>query len=540
MENIYLEQNDEFFGVVDKIKNSHDLGIVLFVPVGIAALKSIINLRILKKESNFAGKSLSISTSDPLIKRLAQQVGIKTLNEGEEFGAKGLERQTGRVVDLRSMSDIVVSKKKEEALRPEPVEPEINYFYKKKPQKEKTFSEPLPIEPEKPEKKEKFKFFTRKFFIRFFIVAGLVGLFFVGYFVLPRAQVVITPKREKVQFESEILADKKINSVNSEESTIPGQYFELEKTESREFPTTGERDVLEKAKGRIIVYNQYSSSPQSLVKTTRFRSTDNKIFRLTSTVTIPGAIVEEGKIIASSKEVEVEADEAGPAYNIGPSDFTIPGFEGTPKYAAFYGKSTDAMAGGAKGKMKVATESDIKGATDILVLELKTKTQKEFQEKVPNNLKLLEGAQRLEVVQSSSSLKANQPGEKVTIIAKVKASGLAFKEEDAIFLLQSTVNEKISKGKTLLLSTVKIDYIVSVFKPSDGLVDLLCKVAADAVWNFDEQKIKSNLAGKNEEEVKRYLSSLPEIELAKVIFWPFWVNKVPSNKNRIKVINKVD
>jgi len=43
------------------------------------------------------------------------------------------------------------------------------------------------------------------------------------------------------------------------------------------------------------------------------------------------------------------------------------------------------------------------------------------------------------------------------------------------------------------------------------------------------------LAGKDEIEVRKYLSSLSEIEGARVIFWPFWVKRIPKNKDKIKI-----
>jgi hypothetical protein len=561
MEKFYLKSTDEFFSIIDDIKLSKELNLVLIIPSGTNALRSIINLRILKEECSFLGKNIYISTSDELIKKLAGQVKIKILQPQESKQTKKPQKSMGRIVDLRAMSDIV--KEPEEEVEPEfkieepvfeePTEDPIieeepvfeskiedNYFYKERASEEKIFAEPLPERTEKIRRKRHFKISGKKLFITSLIVIGLLVLAFVVYFVLPRAQVVINPKRDKVEFETSILVDKDINSTNIETSEIAGQLFETEKMESKEFPSTGERDVLEKAKGKITIYNQYSSSAQTLVKTTRLKAPDGKIFRLTSTVTIPGAVIDEGQIVASSKEVEVEADEAGAEYNIGATDFKIPGFEGTPKYNAFYGKSTQAMAGGAKGKMKVATQDDITGAINIVTLELKDKALNDFKAIIPADLKLLDDAQSISVIESSSSVKANQPGEKFTITVKVKASGIAFKENDALSLIEKSVGDKIPQGKTLLFSTIDATYKTSNLDLKQGSLELDCSVKADSVSNFDEQKIKDDLAGKNETDVRKYLSSLPDIETAKVIFWPFWVKTVPTDKDKIKVTTKIN
>ena len=61
-----------------------------------------------------------------------------------------------------------------------------------------------------------------------------------------------------------------------------------------------EKELNEKARGSLTVYNEYSSSPQTLVATTRFESPEGKIFRIEKNIVVPGAKIEEGKIIAST------------------------------------------------------------------------------------------------------------------------------------------------------------------------------------------------------------------------------------------------
>ncbi len=568
MERFYLKPNEEFFSIIDNIKLSKDLNFVLIIPSGTMALRSIINLRILKEESVFLGKKVYISTSDGLIKKLAMQAGIDILDiqDAGQPQPKKTDKIMGRIVDLRTMADVVNSNKaenvveetkeiKETQTKPdndlitepklqfEPsteTQPENDFFYKERFSDEKIFAEPLPDKTLKIKKIRKIKISPKKTLIGLGTMIVLLGLAYVVYFILPHAQITINPRKESVKFETDIIVNKNIDTIDVDQAMVPGQLFEVEKIESREFPSTGERDVLEKAKGKIVVYNQYSSSPQTLVKTTRLKSTDGKIFRLTATVTIPGAIIDEGKIVASSKEVDVEADEAGADFNIGPTDFRIPGFEGTPKYNAFYGKSTQPMTGGAKGKMKVATQDDITGAINIVAVGLKDTASKEFQGIIPNDLKLLTDSQSLEIMESSSTVKANMPGDKFTVTVKVRAVGLAFKEQDILNLLEKNVADKISENRTMLFSTIKINYKTSKFDSQKGTSSLNCNIEADSVWNFDANQIKKDLIGKTEEEAKTYLGTLAEIETAKLVLWPFWVKQVPSKENRIKVLIKIN
>jgi len=572
MENFYLESNEELFSIIDRIKRSRDKRITLIIPSGLQALRSIINLKILKEEAISSGKDVAIITADSLIKKLASQVNLIVLDRIPDSVEEKRQVEFEKRLSPRKkvISDIVVKQTtsrakpsfEEPVFIPEPekveekkVEPDdfgeefrdlgekeeqFEGLFRKKKEEQKKKEEVVFYRPEPKKEKTTFRFFTAKKLITLLIILVFVGGGFVLYFFLPKAQIIISPKKEDIRFEAEIVADKNIDTVDLKNDKIPAQVFQIETEDSRKFPTTGEKDVEEKAKGTIMVYNQYSSSEQTLVKTTRFISESGKIFRLTENVIIPGATIDEGKIIASSKEVIVEADEAGEAYNIGPSKFSIPGFEGTPKYTAFYGQSTEAMKGGAKGKMKVATKSDIDGATQIVSLDLKNKVKDEFNKKIPTDLKMLDNSQVLEVVSTDSTLEPDDPGKEFTITVKVKAWGLAFKENDVLSLVKELIKDKISQDKFLIASTIKLGYANTKADSTKGTADFTTQVEAKTAWQIDEDKLKHDLMGKNEIDVRKYLSSLSEIDTAKVIFWPFWVKSIPKNENKIKIVIKTD
>ena len=99
--------------------------------------------------------------------------------------------------------------------------------------------------------------------------------------------------------------------------------------------------------------------------TTRFVTPDGKLFRLVSSVTVPGAQVTNGQIVPSSIDAPVAADQPGDAYNVGPvNKLTIPGFQGSPKYNAFYGQLASGTSGGFVGTKAVPTAADITSGKD--------------------------------------------------------------------------------------------------------------------------------------------------------------------------------
>lgn len=118
-------------------------------------------------------------------------------------------------------------------------------------------------------------------------------------------------------------------------------------------------------------------SPQILVATTRFETSDGKIVCLDSRVVVPGATTKDGQLQPSSIDVNVTADQPGPDYNIpactDPCKFTIPGFKGTDKFEGFYGISKNPMTGGNLGSVPMVTADDLKMLKMQFVLKLSTK-----------------------------------------------------------------------------------------------------------------------------------------------------------------------
>jgi hypothetical protein len=112
-------------------------------------------------------------------------------------------------------------------------------------------------------------------------------------------------------------------------------------TSSSKTPETGT-----KATGKVIIYNNYSTSPQELIATTRLQTPDGLIYRLNTGVTVPGKTTKDGKTVPGSVTATITADQVGDKYNSGPKDFTVPGLKGTEKYTSFYARSNGALAGG--------------------------------------------------------------------------------------------------------------------------------------------------------------------------------------------------
>ena len=78
---------------------------------------------------------------------------------------------------------------------------------------------------------------------------------------------------------------------------------------------TAEKEVSQKASGKIIIYNNYSTVSQRLINNTRFEANSGKIYRINSSIVVPGYKKVDGKIKELRTLVE-EVNAQGKGFSI--------------------------------------------------------------------------------------------------------------------------------------------------------------------------------------------------------------------------------
>lgn len=561
---LFVEPSDEIPAVVDKIRAARSSEIALVVPYGARIFASPIDMLLLQREAVSVHKTITVISSDPTGRAYAQAAGMGVADRIEELAGELIHSAPPAAVPAAGagpktkMTDV-------KATRTQPAVPLIKAAAHPEPT---AAGEPSPMPPPRaavpdfiPELRELWRDEASRGrptvhledereleaavarrnrpwtgrIVAVLAVAAVAVAAAVAYTVLPRATVEITAKTEPFSFDAELTVDKAASAVNAASRTIPGQLQEIRKPASREFPATGERDVAEKATGVITVYNSYSSSPQTLVATTRFLSSGGKLFRTVKTVTIPGAKIEEGQIIPSSLDVDVLADAPGADYNIGPSDFTIPGFEGTPKFKAFTGKSKAATAGGAKGRVKVVSAGDLDAARRALEDDILKTVEGELKQQIAPDLSLVGGASAVTVLEATSSVPANAIADRFTYTVKVVGRAMVFRERDLGQILDEILRERMADNRATRPENRKISYTQVRPDFDRGTVALITRVEETLVSRIDADALKRDLAGRNRVEAQQYVDTRPAIDRIQVTLWPFWVRDIPRNSAKIEV-----
>lgn len=369
-----------------------------------------------------------------------------------------------------------------------------------------------------------------------------VALIAVGFLVVSfstlfeHATLKIVPKQKTVELDFVFTAEKE-----AEDPKISYEVMTIPIVESVFIPATEVKNVERRAYGTIIIYNDYNSYSQRLVKNTRFETPEGLIYRIRESINIPGKKVVDGKSTLGSIEVIVYADESGEKYNIGLKDFTIPGFKGSARYDGFYARSKTSMENGFVGVVKTVSEPEFEKAKEKLRTSIIQQLLETVQQQKPENFILFDDGVFI-VFDEDSTNSEGRDADKSTIEVMQKAVlyGIIFdknilSERLAVKIVPQAIdgdNVVIRNLEELtfeLLNKDKID-------PSkDTSISFSLKGNPVFVWLFDEEALINSILGQAKSALKTTLSAFPNIIRAEIIIRPFWKQSFPEKESDITI-----
>lgn len=545
MENIYIESDDDVSKVVERILNTQSDNIVLFLPERAKISETILNLRLLFREAKAAKKKIFLNTEEEEVAAMAEEVGIPVMKY--KAPVKPVSRGPSFIRDIappvrNRREKVVDGVKKDEAPRQLekseiPVVSKNNFV-----PKIISPSNWLNAQEEKPEKKSALRKSRRhRRLPKGVVLAGLAIIIVLvlgasGVYLFSSAEVQIVTKKITWQNQSAVLALKSLDEVDQANFKIPAEYLKFSRQASQDFPATGLKDVKVKSSGKIKIFNAYSSTPQNLVANTRFLSQSGKIFRLTAGVTVPGAKVEAGKIIPSFVEVKVVADQPGAEYNIEPTHFTIPGFQGTPKYDKFYADSSEAMTGGYVGQAKVISQEDLNQAKSQLTELAQVSLDEEFQSKFPQGFIILNEAKSFTVEKIVYSGLVGDQMETFSGSVTASLKTIAFRESDikGVFSASAIKSDSVLAEKELFSSDFQ--YGIPRVDFEKGMISFPVNATLVFRDKIDVSTFPKELAGLSEKQFQKFFADLPGIESGVIKVKPSFLNFLPLNVKNIKIV----
>ncbi len=393
-----------------------------------------------------------------------------------------------------------------------------------------------PFSPEPPRLPRERK--PRRRFIVFLIVTLII--FGAGAYLWERfgtVVVTLTPKMIGADVEAVILARSKASAATDELSYDTIRVPEVSLSQS--LVAHGTKEVEKRASGEIVIFNSYNGTPQRLIERTRFTAPDGKIFRIEEPIVVPGGVLKSGTLTPGSIVATVYADEPGKEFNIGLTDFTIPGFKGDPRYDKFYARSKTPMEGGFVGTLRVVDESEREAAIAALQSELAVRLGESVSKEIPEGFTVFS-----QTSVSQFSVTDDAPGEpgsesKVNITVTGRMWAFAFNTEEFSYVLaRAALGEGVERGiRVANPEKLEIELLnrATINPDNDEQLSLAVRSPATFISPVDLDALRRALAGMAKDSYKNVFLSFPSIESAEVRFSPSWRKTFPENVERITI-----
>lgn len=372
-----------------------------------------------------------------------------------------------------------------------------------------------------------------------FIVTIIIGVIFLGGNIFHKANIVITSKHQNFDYKNKQFSASK----NKESKSVEFEVMIMTDQKSKNIILTEPKEVSEKAKGGIILYNEFSTTPQKLAAGTFISDEKGFTYKIDNTITIPGYKKDiYNKIIPGEIKANVTAFLPGEAYNTSPVNFTITSFRGTTKYKKIYGKLDIPLAGGASGLVYVMNDEDIARINNIAETSFKDDLIKKTRALVPPEYILYPNAMNFSY-QIKKEITSKTPEVEVGINGTLFV--LLLKEKS---LVDNIINVSLPEVKGDELKEIKIlalDKLIFNFVNKDQLITKEANTIPffltgniDAMWYPNIELLKTKLIGINKDKVLSIFRQDPGIAGAIVKVFPPWKKYIPNDLLKIDIILK--
>lgn len=368
-----------------------------------------------------------------------------------------------------------------------------------------------------------------------FVIAGALGVITT---VWARLTIVVKPRIEEVSLRDiAVVFDITAAKVQVPQKTIPAEKLSFSKTVTREFTATGKDSIPQRARGIVRITNSFSSLPQPLVAGTRFSTPAGVLFRLTKTVTVPGATTVQGKFTPQSIDAEATADVPGEESNLlGQIPLTIPGFKGTSKYEGFSAIAPQGFSGGAHGVSVVITKDDLKRAQEETTKAAFNELKDEIARTIPADFISPEELRMVEIVKVES-VAAGTHQEKFIVQATATGRALVFHPQDAEGLIKSFVLEDArNKNQEVMDGSARMTYQARNVDFTKGRADVTVSGTVKATTLISHTELASLVAGKKQNSISELLRGRPEVSTFTLSFFPPWRSSAPADTGKIRFV----
>lgn len=546
---IYIDVEDDITAIIGKVKEAKEKIVALVPPKRIGVLQSAVNLRLLERAAKQDGKRLVLISNNTALGALAAAAKIpvaKNLQSKPELAPiaaldvdNGEDIIDGSQLPIGEHARVGTGEKASAAaaLGSLSIDDPLDSATRATP----PVAGAAPVKPRVKSgiKVPNFNSFRKK--LIFGIGGGVLLIVFLVWatFIAPRATVVITARTTESSANSKVTFSPTLTT-DTAASSLKATTMQEKKDVSVEFEATENKEVGEKAKGSITVRNCDYDDGFSLPAGTQFTA-GSITFVSTAAASVPGYSSPSSSSCslsgssAGKATVAVEASAIGDSFNISARTYTVGGIPSGSKVDA---AGTD-MAGGSKRQVKVISATDIQNAIDQVTKQSTDEIKKKLSDQFDKSYTVLDQTFKLDQGNPQSTPAKGQEvaaGSKAKLTASVTYSLMGITKADISKFLDGyfEVQLKDTKDQRIYDNGSEKATLTNIASANDGFTANLVATAKIGP-KINDDDIKNTAKGKRYGDVQSAIEAIQGVDNVDVKFWPFWVNSVPNDANKIKV-----
>ncbi len=359
----------------------------------------------------------------------------------------------------------------------------------------------------------------------------LIGVVFFYVFTI-RATVAIEVAPTVVENKTQVTFSTS-SSNDFTKQTIAARLIDTSLEGSVTTDATGKKDVGEKAKGTVTLYNN-SESKKVLPQATVLVSTNELKFILDKEVTVASS---SGDIFTGVKagtvQVSVTAKEIGTEYNL-PSQTKF-AIDNSTILAA---KNDEAFSGGSKKTVTAVDKKDIDALLSKLPKELEKKAKGEIEKKIEGDEVFIPLFTNVVIAKKEFDKDVGEEAKAVKLTGLVTFAAIAYKKDDVRAFSESLLRNQIAKNQTVSKEGIQ-GLLSDTKKVNEKEIKSVLAAKASLFPNISKEELTNQIAGKSSDEAIKIIQKLPQLERVEISLSPdipFLPNFLPRVKKNITIV----
>ncbi len=534
---IYVDNEDDITALINSVKKSSSSIVAIVLPKNAQVLQSIVNMKLLKRAATKQKKNIALVTADKSIHTLAGVAGVhvaETANSKPFIPTVNIEDVDGDdapdAVVAMGAGMAAATKTTDSSLSDDGVSEDTA----KEVSEDKEATSAATVAAVKA-KNKKFKVpdfgsFQTKLILGVVGFITLVILWYIGFVVMPKATISVQTNTQSIPVSDSITLDYSEDAtVNVDERVLPALRVTTEKTNEATEEATGEKNIGEKAEGKVTMSAQVCgaiSSPSNVPKGTGV-SADGKTYITQEDASFSFDSFDGSCLNFNGDTVAIIAQESGEEYDTAKNtSFTVSGRSDVDAVGDASGGTTEIITVVSDEDVAVAKASLGEAARGEALQELRQKLTEAGYTAMDVTLDIKEPKYAISPI-------AGEEGESVTVKQTVEYELTGYKDSDMSVILDAVLAETLSEENET--KNVSDNGLSGITFESTGENDYSFSTVAVIGPSLDVDALAEEFAGKKRGEIIDRLESIDGVVSAEVNYSPMWITTTPKSAEKITI-----